>query len=152
MLRARLFTMIDVRKGAQLEQLKMLLRQSGLPYEDLEKAVWFRLLGVSQNSALLAAAGLERCEDALLLRSVITHPDHRNQGFGGQIVEALHKAAKESGYEEVWLLTEETGNYFANHHGYEIIDRSLAPLGIQNSAQFSALCPGDACLMRKRLT
>ena len=144
--------MIDVMKSAQLEQIKILLRQSSLPYEDLEKAAWFRLLGISQNSALIAAAGLERCEDALLLRSVITHPDYRNQGFGGQLIEALHKAAKECGYEEVWLLTTDAGNYFANQHGYETTDRSVAPVSIQNSAQFSALCPADAWLMRKRLT
>ncbi len=143
--------MIEILGNLHLQQLETLLRESGLPHENLEHIDWFRLFGVLRQNKLVSAAGLERCAQSLLLRSVVTHPDYRHQGLSPKIVTALHRIAYESGHLEVWLLTTDAQDYFIRHHDYVSVDRIEVPRGIEESAEFSACCPSDAVLMRKLL-
>ncbi|MGI9316149.1 MAG: arsenic resistance N-acetyltransferase ArsN2 [bacterium] len=143
--------MIEILGSPQIEQLKALLEQAELPNSDLEQIEWFQLVGLRQDNRLLSAAGLEQCNRSLLLRSVITHPDHRSKGYARQLVTALHQAALEAGYDEIWLLTIDASDYFSDRYGYSTVDRSDAPKGIQQSSEFRGLCPTDATLMRSDL-
>jgi amino-acid N-acetyltransferase len=143
--------MIEIFGNNHLQQYKSLLRESGLPHNDLSDIDWFRLLGVLRQTKLVSAAGLERCDQSLLLRSVVTHPKYRGQGLSPQIVFALHQAAYEAGHQEIWLLTTDASDYFIQHHNYVSVDRAEVPRGIETSAEFSMQCPADAVLMRKLL-
>jgi amino-acid N-acetyltransferase len=134
-----------------LQQFETLLRESGLPHNDLSDIDWFGLFGVLRQNKLVSAAGLERCDQSLLLRSVVTHSKYRGQGLSMQIVTALHQAAYEAGHQEIWLLTTDACDYFLQYHNYVSVDRAEVPGGIEASAEFSALCPADAVLMRKWL-
>lgn len=143
--------MIEILGKNHLQQFKNLLRESGLPHNDLSDIDWFRLFGVLRQNKLVSAAGLERCDQSLLLRSVVTHPKYRGQGLSPQIVTALHQAAYETGHQEIWLLTTDASDYFIQYHDYASVDRSEVPNGIEASGEFSVLCPADAVLMRKLL-
>lgn len=134
-----------------LGSLGSLLGQAGLPATDIDAVDWYALVGVSGREGLVAAGGLERCGDSLLLRSVVTHPSERGRGLGGDVVRQLHRAALESGRPDTWLLTETAAEYFALHHGYRVVDRDGAPAGIRESGQFSGLCPASAVLMRRKV-
>ena len=131
--------------------LLSLLTEAGLPVEDVHGADWLLLSGYFEESRLIAAGGLERCGDSLLLRSVVTAADCRDQGLCSGLLKGLHAEARKSGYDRVWLLTETATEYFQLHHGYEMKPRSAAPEAIRNSMEFSTLCSSAANLMVRNI-
>jgi len=144
--------MVETLTTKKLEQLRQLLDQFGLPSSDVETTAWFKLLGISDAGRLVSAAGLEQCDGSLLLRSVVTDPAFQGKGMAAELVSTLNLAAKEAGYDEIWLLTIDADRYFSRHHEFLVVERSDAPEGIRCSAQFLGLCPTDAILMRRRFT
>ena len=124
-----------------------LLAEAGLPVEDVYEADWLLLSGYFEENRLIAAGGLERCGDSLLLRSVVTVADRRGQGLSSDLLKELHVKARKSGYDRVWLLTETATEFFQLHHGYELQPRSAAPETIRDSMEFSTLCSSTANLM-----
>jgi amino-acid N-acetyltransferase len=94
--------------------------------------------------------GLQAYSDIGLLRSLIVGEECRGKGLAADLIAALETKAVADGMSELWLLTMDADAFFTRH-GYEIKQRVAAPAAIQNSAEFSSLCPGDAVLMRKRL-
>lgn len=144
--------MVETLTTEKLEQLRQLLDQFGLPSSDIGTATWFKLLGISGAGRLVSAAGLEHCDGSLLLRSVATDPAFQGKGMAAELVSTLNLAAKEAGYDEIWLLTIDADRYFSRHQDFHLVERSEAPEGIRCSAQFRGLCPTDAILMRRRFT
>lgn len=94
--------------------------------------------------------GLESYGDCGLLRSLYVDDASRGLGLGSKLLAALEAKAAGDALHELWLLTIDADPFFARHD-YQVMQRSDAPVAIQDSAEFSSLCPGDAVLMRKRL-
>ncbi len=126
------------------------LAAAGLPTEDLTAALMSAFLVASEQGRPIGMIGLESYSDIGLLRSLIVGEECRGKGLGASLVAALETNAAASSMTELWLLTIDADPFFAQH-GYEVKQRSEAPAAIQNSAEFSSLCPGDAVLMRKRI-
>jgi len=126
------------------------LAAAGLPTEDLSIAHMDAFLIAVQHDLPVGMIGLEAYSECGLLRSLIVDTACRGKGLGAQLVAALETKAAADGITGLWLLTTDADPFFARH-GYEVKQRSGAPAAIQNSAEFSSLCPGDAVLMRKSL-
>ena len=94
--------------------------------------------------------GIETYPDCGLLRSLFVAESGRDAGLGARLVAELERTAAAAGLRALWLLTIDAENYFTRL-GYETVERSAAPESVQQSAEFSSLCPGDAVLMRKSL-
>ena len=94
--------------------------------------------------------GLESYVECGLLRSLYVDNSTRGVGVGAKLVAALETKVASNGMQELWLLTIDADPFFARH-SYQVMERGAAPSAVQNSAEFSSLCPGDAVLMRKRL-
>jgi len=58
--------------------------------------------------------------------------------------------ARSQGAEEIYLLTS-TAERFFERLGYARVLREAAPVAIQQTQEFSALCPSSSALMVKRL-
>ena len=99
---------------------------------------------------MIAAGAIERLGDAALLRSLVVAPDWRRHGLGARLVEALEIRAREGGCEQIWLLTDGAGDWFAAR-GYRRRERDRAPAGVRAHAQFRELCPASAALMCRAL-
>lgn len=125
------------------------LSEAGLPIEDL--TIERLALVAEQNGKVAGVIGLERFAGLGLLRSLVVSAQHRRSGVGKALVEALERLAVESDMAELWLLTIDADAWFARL-GYDAQARDLAPAEIRQTEEFSNLCPGDAVLMRKRLT
>ena len=100
------------------------------------------------GSRLSGFGGIECCGEVGLLRSIVIETGCQGQGWARQLVEQLHKDAKDQGVAELYLLTTDAATYFSKRFGYQAIDREEAPESIIRSSQFSALCPDTAILMR----
>jgi len=135
---------------SDLAILKSWLAAAGLPLEDLSATHMRNFLLATVGDTAVGMIGLELYNDIGLLRSLVVEPSSRRQGAGRALVAALERKATSAGVRELWLLTIDADDYFARL-GFETMDRDAAPATIQETDEFSSLCPGDAVLMRKKL-
>ncbi|WP_197383742.1 GNAT family N-acetyltransferase [Ralstonia pseudosolanacearum] len=97
-----------------------------------------------------SCAGLEVYGTDALLRSVTVTPALRNTGLGRALVGIAERDAVAIGVQRLFLLTTSAADYFSRI-GYQLCDRSVAPLAVQTTSQFSGLCPSTAVCMSKEL-
>lgn len=133
-----------------LPAIAALLADSGLPTDDLSDQDLSLFRVRDWGDSVAAVGGLERCGDSALIRSVATTAAMRGRGIAGEIVEELEKLAVEAGFHSLYLLTESAERFFESK-GYSQVDRSVVPLSVQQSRQFSSLCPDTATVMCKRV-
>lgn len=134
-----------------LPAIAALLSESGLPTDDLSEQdlSLFRIEGPINR--LDAVGGLEPCDDVALIRSVATAASKRGRGLAGKTVNELEALAAEKGFVSLYLLTESAARFFESR-GYSPVDRTDVPSAIQQSRQFSSLCPDSATTMCKLLS
>ena len=126
------------------------LTSVALPSEDLTPAHMADFLLAFQGDRRVGMIGLEQFGRFGLLRSLVVAPQCRAAGIGQRLVAALETTAASRGVIELWLLTIDADDYFARR-GYTVRQRAEAPVAIQETPEFSTLCPGDAVLMSKSL-
>ncbi len=151
MLLGRLLSML-IRIATRADELVIdeLLASAKLPM--LDRAVFqpgdFR---IAEDGALaIAAVGIERYESDGLLRSLVVAPQARGQGVGESLVSEIENHAYVTGLNSLCLLTT-TADTFFRRFGYEFIQRIDMPAAVQQSSEFSTLCPANAVCMRKML-
>jgi amino-acid N-acetyltransferase len=127
--------------------LKAALARAGLVADDVDDAAlhfWRFELG----DMPVGFAGLEVVGDLGLLRSVVTLPPLRRKGVGRAMVEVIETEATARSLRALYLLTLDQTAFFAAL-GYTPCPRDMVPEGIKATAQFAALCPQTAVVMRK---
>jgi N-acetylglutamate synthase-like GNAT family acetyltransferase len=137
--------------AADWKVIQPLLVESGLAVDDLDANKLQDFLVAEDGSELVGLIGLQLDGTIGLLRSLVVAKRARSRGLGGKLVGALESAAQAAGVSELWLLTTDAGKFF-ERCGYEIMARDTAPGSIQQTEQFSDLCPGTAYLMSKVLS
>ena len=130
-------------------RVSALLREVGLPTEDLEPPSKVRFYGVATELEVLGVVGLELFGEVGLLRSLAVSPKHQSNSLGSRLVSHAERAASESGVESLYLLTT-TAERFFERRGYLLADRGEAPNAISTTRQFSGLCPASSAFMVKR--
>lgn len=132
---------------ADLPGARALLASARLPVDDLvdPAASAVSLVGAFDDAALVGVVGLQRCDGAVLLRSLAVAPGHRGRGIAALL--CGHVLGVTTG--TVWLLTTSAADYFTRL-GFEHVARDEAPAAIRATAQFTSLCPSTARVMRRR--
>jgi amino-acid N-acetyltransferase len=130
--------------------LKALLLEAQLPFSDLTEAHLEHFIGCASGQALAGVVGVELYPPHALLRSLVVTPSERGRGIGRGLVTEAERHARAHGAHEIYLLTT-TAERFFRHAGYEPVPRSAAPAAIRETAEFTAICPASAALMRKAL-
>jgi amino-acid N-acetyltransferase len=99
---------------------------------------------------VLAVAGTERYDGAVLLRSVVVAPEARGWGLGARLVDERLAHGARSGAGEAYLLTTTAEPFFARM-GFVPIGRDAVPAGVRASEEFTSLCPASATVMRRSI-
>ena len=73
---------------------------------------------LEREGRLVACVGLEVYGEAALLRSVITSPELRGQGYGDVLVQRAFLEAQLRGVKRLYLFTMDKAPFFARH-GFE---------------------------------
>ena len=133
-----------------LAQLSAALRGASLPTDDLNDP-HLRLFAYELRGLVVGYGGLELYGENALLRSIVVAPTFRGQGMGRKIVNALVAHAKGQGVRNVYLLTTNTRDFFAQL-GFVQVDRGAAPATVGLSRQMKQLCPATAALMALNLS
>jgi amino-acid N-acetyltransferase len=126
----------------------ILLQQHQLPVTDIDEHKLLYLL--LDGERVIGTAGLEIFDDCALLRSVSIIKEEQGKGYGNFLNTAIEKYAAERGMGYLYLLTTTAKDFF-NKQGYCTISREDAPAAVQQTAEFTALCPSSAVVMKKKI-
>lgn len=132
-----------------LREIRELLERNALPTADLDRSP-IHFVVARDGAALVGAGGLEVHGSTGLLRSIVVADRLRGTRLGRALVSHVETLARRRGVEELVLLTETAGAFFARL-GYADIERDRAPETVRDSAEFKTLCPLSARCMQKRL-
>jgi len=125
-----------------------LLENCKLPTSDIQPETKFFVM--EEDSKVIATVALEHDNNDALLRSLSVETNYRNKGIGEQMVSFIENYARQLGAQYVYLLTTTAADFFAKK-GYHEIERTEVPLFIQNTSEFSSVCPSSATVMKKQL-
>lgn len=126
-----------------------LLENNQLPTADIDQNL-LHFFVTKEGNTITAVIGLELFNNVALLRSMATAVTHRSLGLASALVTTLENYAAAKQVKSMYLLTT-TARTFFEKRGYNIIERSTAPQSIQQSREFSTLCPASALVMKKAL-
>ena len=132
------------------ESIAAMLETEKLPASDLP-AVLENFIVAKQNDEVIGAIGIERYGNYSLLRSMVVKHDFRGQGIASKLIKQIEDLALEQGSGTIFLLTETAPGYFSRK-GYKKIGRADVPAEIQQSSEFSFVCPQSAVVMMKTLS
>ncbi|MCL5039708.1 MAG: arsenic resistance N-acetyltransferase ArsN2 [Firmicutes bacterium] len=130
-------------------QIATLLSESGLPQAGAQEHLAGFLLAFRQGR-LVGTAGLERYDNAALLRSVAVAEGERGKGLGQELVRRLLDQARVEGKEMVVLLTTTAASFFPRF-GFRTVTREDIPPSVRASQEFQGACPASAAVMMLNL-
>lgn len=136
---------------ADLPAVLALLKDSGLPYQDVDADRIRHFVIAAGGQSLLGTVGIEIYGKDALLRSLVVRPESRWTGLGSQLTSAMEQHAQQAGVSTIYLLTMTAEPFFARR-GYVAVSRKEAPPALQGTAEFAGLCPSQAVCMRRSLT
>ncbi len=129
--------------------IHILLEQCNLPKEGIfaDHCIVWTLL---QGGSVIGCSALESYPPYALLRSVAVHPRCHGQGFGASLVSVALQHAIKLKLERVYLLTTTADSYFP-WFGFQEISREQVPKLVEQSIEFTTLCPSSAVIMQKSM-
>jgi amino-acid N-acetyltransferase len=125
-----------------------LLKKNDLPTQDITGTT--KLFVMLEGNDVVGVVGLEAHDHDGLLRSLCVSEGKRNTGLGAELIDFMESYAPTQNVHCLFLLTTTAADFFSKK-GYEEIDRNKVPQPIQESTEFTTVCPSSATVMRKRL-
>lgn len=128
-------------------QVTALLAAEKLPTSDLPDTLENFLVAI-EDAEIIGVAGLEIYGNYGVLRSLAVSGEHRCKGIAGKLLTRIEVLAALKALKEMYLLTETAPDYFEGN-GYGKITRADVPAEVQQSSEFSHVCPVSAIVMKK---
>ena len=124
-----------------------LLEAAKLPVADLPADLTHFVVATVGNR-LVGVVGLEIYSNYGLLRSLVVDQAYRNQQIAEKLIDRLEAQTKQLQLSGIYLLTETATEYFSKK-GFQTIQRNEVPAALQQSSEFSHVCPVSAIVMKK---
>lgn len=140
---------IENARPDERETVVALLAQGDLLTEDLPAGLPDFVIAKDEETPV-GVAGLESFGPVGLLRSVAVDPAHQGKGIAAQLIDRLLATADASHLHELYLITNTADGYFTRY-GFAPVSRDTVPEAIQQTQQFSGLCPSSAIVMKRTL-
>lgn len=126
-------------------RIKELLRACDLHESDI-KSQNQSFFVIKENDAILATACIEAYGSNAIFRSFAVESKHRNQQLGTSLYKHVLDTIRNDGINSLYLLTTTASDYFAKQ-GWIRIKRNTVPKEVQQSSEFSEICPSSAICM-----
>jgi amino-acid N-acetyltransferase len=139
-------TVVRPASAADWPAIERLLRARDLPPDGAHSHL-DAFLVAEKDRVVVGCAGLERYEDAALLRSVAVAEPLAGRGVGKELVVHSIDLARRRGVRELYLLTNTAADYFPRF-GFERLPREALPTALSASEELRGACPASAIAMR----
>jgi arsenate reductase len=136
---------IGAAKQEDLRDIFALLDECELPKDGLAPHLATTVVARNGNK-LVGCAALELYDEFALLRSVAVRTSFRGRALGVRLSKAALDMARRHRVKTVFLLTETAETFFAKL-GFVTVPRSEVPQKVQQSVEFTTLCPDTATVM-----
>lgn len=128
--------------------VKHLLNLSNLNGSDLTHEHLKHFFGFGKKDEPEGIVGLELFHTVALLRSLAVVQSRRRNGLGSKLVAHAENYARRRGIKSLYLLTN-TAEAFFMQRGYQRTQRDDVPRAIQETKEFSKICPVSSAFMVK---
>lgn len=129
------------------ESIIALLAAEKLPVADLPPSLENFVI-TKQGDQVTGVIGLEIYAGYGLVRSLAVNSNFQNKGIANELLQHIEALAAAKSLQATYLLTETAPDYFARK-GYQKISRTDVPAEVQQSSEFSHVCPQSAVVMWK---
>jgi amino-acid N-acetyltransferase len=136
---------IRAAEAADRERIEALLRQNDLPTEGVQDALGGFLVA-EDGEDIVGVAGIERCGEFGLLRSVAVDENWRGHGVARRLVDRLIETSRAHSLAGLYLLTTTAEGYFPNF-GFQATTRDAVPDAVRATDEFQHACPASATVM-----
>lgn len=133
-----------------LATIAEMLEEAELPAGGLGDFSAASYVVAEQDGGIVGAGGVEVYGKYGLLRSVVVRSGMQGKGLGGAIVSERLRWSAAKGLRAVYLLTTTAPDFFEGA-GFNLMSREEFPIEIQESKEFSEVCPVTATAMVLRL-
>ncbi len=130
--------------------IRQLLKLCGLPDEDITPDHLKHFWVYKEDFQIAGVVGVEALGSAGLLRSLVVPEKFRGRGLGSRLVRKAEEHAASLNLKALYLLTLTAADFFA-HRGFRKLERAVAPMEVQKTAEFQKLCPASSVCMVKFL-
>lgn len=127
------------------DRIEELLRENALPVEGVREAL-AGFLVAEDGEDIVGVAGIERCGDFGLMRSVAVAAKWRGHGVARRLVDRLIEDSRDHSLVGLYLLTTTAEGYFPNF-GFRTTSRDEVPEPIRATGEFQHACPASATVM-----
>ena len=132
-----------------LKNVRQLLRESDLPFEDVDEH--FSDFPVAMDDGrLIGAVGIECYKPDGLLRSLAVDAESQGDGLGSKLLKAMEYKVMADGITALYLLTT-TAETFFERNGFIKTERDGVPEAVRNTHEFKSICPVSAVCLKKRI-
>ena len=131
------------------EAVIALLAAQNLPVTDLPQ-VLDDFIVMQDQDEIIGVAGLETYGNYGLLRSIAVATAYRNRGIADNLLTKIENLGASKKLTAIYLLTETAAGYFTSK-GYQLTNRDTVPADVQQSTEFSHVCPVSAMVMKKTI-
>ena len=131
---------------SDLPAVLTLLELVDLPVEGV-KEHFSHFFVITNDNIIVGSVGVEVYKDSGLLRSLAIHPNYQGKGLGQKMVNHVEQYSVEQNLKTLYLLTETAETFFFKL-GYEYIGRDEVDLDVQQSIEFTELCPSAPVMVR----
>ncbi len=142
---------LDIRKATQNDYMAIihLLLSNQLPSLDIHSLNIELFVGL-HHQEIIATLGIEKYDDVALVRSFCVQEAFRSQRIGEAMLQYLFQHCQYENIQSLYLLTTTAENYF-KRYGFKTIERATVPVVIQQTKEYSSLCPSSAIMMSKKI-
>jgi arsenate reductase len=140
---------IDAAAREEVDAIFELLGECELPTEGLAAHLATTIVA-HDEARIVGCAAIELYGDYALLRSLAVKAPFRGRGLGVRLTRETLDLARQRHVRTVFLLTETAETFFPKL-GFERIPRSKVPREVQQSVEFTSLCPDTAAVMSTSL-
>lgn len=133
-------------KDSNYQHIIDLLKENNLPTQGVKSILKNTYIAMDED-IIIGCAAIEVYSKAALLRSVAVSNKYRGKGIGLELTKKSIDLSKNKNIKEIFLLTETAENYFTKLD-FTQITRNEAPKEIQQSKEFSIICPQSASVLK----
>jgi N-acetylglutamate synthase-like GNAT family acetyltransferase len=136
---------IRAAEAGDRERIEALLRENDLPTDGVPEALGGFLVA-EDGVDIVGVAGIERCGEFGLLRSVAVDVNWRGHGVARRLVDRLIETSRAYSLAGLYLLTTTAEGYFPNF-GFRTTSRDAVPDAVRATDEFRHACPASATVM-----